>query len=204
MKKRLLLGATIVPLLALAAWFALRRPPAPEQGFRGGSFDPPREAPAFSLDGSHGNKLSLGGQLGRVVILQFGYSFCQEVCPVTLAHLTQVFKKLGGEADGVQLIFITVDPGRDTPSRLREYLAAFNPTFLGATGTPAQIDAVHKAYGVVARQVVSPNPALRYSVDHSSSIYLIDRQGRLRGLETFGTPADDILHDVRILLESSL
>src|SRR5262249_55111438 len=153
-----------------------------EQGLRSGTFDPPREAPAFSLEGSNGKKLTLRAHLGKVVILEFGYTFCEEVCPVTLARLTEVYKKLGPAARDVQLIYVTVDPERDSRERLREHLTAFNPTFLGATGSPGELKAVQTAYGVVARQVVSPNPALAYAVDHSSSLYLVDRQGKLRGL----------------------
>src|SRR4051812_42088645 len=201
MKKTLLAGALVLPLVALATHFAFRQPPRAEEGFRAGSFEPPREAPAFNLDGSNGKKLSMRDYLGKVVILEFGYTFCQEVCPVTLARLTEVYKKLGSEARDVQLIYVTVDPERDSPERLREHLAAFNPSFLGATGASAELKAIQKAYGVVARHVVSRNPALAYAVDHSSSLYLIDRQGKVRGLAPFGTPADDIVHDLELLLK---
>ena len=201
MKKTLLIGALVLPLLALGTRFAFRQPPPAEQGLRSGTFDPPREAPAFNLDGSNGGKLSLGDQLGKVVIVEFGYTYCQEVCPITLAHLTEAYKKLGSAASGVQLIYVTVDPARDSPERLREHLAAFNPGFLGATGSPDELQAVQKAYGVVAKQVVSPNPALGYAVDHSSSLFLVDRQGKLRGLVPFGTPVDDIVHDLEFLLK---
>jgi protein SCO1/2 len=201
MKRTLLAGALLLPLVALGTYFASRRPPRAEQGLRSGTFEPPREAPAFSLNGSNGEKLSLRDHLGKVVILQFGYTFCEEVCPVTLARLTEVYKKLGSAARDVQLIYVTVDPKRDSPERLREHLAAFNPAFLGATGPPDELAAVRKAYGVVAEQVVSPNPALAYAVDHSSSLYLVDRQGKLRGLVPFGTPADDIVHDLELVLK---
>lgn len=201
MKKILPVGALLLALLALGTYFAFPRTPRAEQGLRSGTFDPPREAPAFNLDGSNGGKLSLGDQLGKVVIVEFGYTYCQEVCPITLAHLTEAYKKLGSAASGVQLIYVTVDPARDSPERLREHLAAFNPGFLGATGTPDELQAVQKAYGVVAKQVVSPNPALGYAVDHSSSLFLVDRQGKLRGLVPFGTPVDDIVHDLEFLLK---
>ena len=201
MKKTLLAGALILPLMALGTYFTFRRPPQAEQGLRSGTFEPPREAPAFSLDGSNGKKLSLRDHLGKVVILEFGYTFCQEVCPVTLARLTEVYKKLGSAARDVQLIFVTVDPKRDSPERLREYLAAFNPSFLGATGTPGELAAVRKTYGVVAEQVVSRNQAIGYEVNHSSSLYLVDRQGKLRGLAPFGTPVDDLVHDLELLLK---
>ncbi len=200
MKKTLLIGALVLPLLALGTHFGFRRPPQAEQGLRSGTFEPAREAPAFSLNGSNGRKVSLRDHLGKVVVVQFGYTFCEEVCPVTLAHMTEVYKKLGSAARDVQLIFVTVDPERDSPERLREHLTVFNPTFLGATGTPDDLQAVQKAYGVVARHVVSRNQALPYAVDHSSSLYLVDRQGKLRGLVPFGTPVDDIVHDLRFLL----
>jgi protein SCO1 len=200
MKKTLLIGALVLPLLALGTHFVFPRPPQAEQGLRSGTFEPAREAPAFSLNGSNGRKLSLRDHLGKVVVVQFGYTFCEEVCPVTLAHMTEVYKKLGSAARDVQLIFVTVDPERDSPERLREHLTVFNPTFLGATGTPDDLQAVQKAYGVVARHVVSRNQALPYAVDHSSSLYLVDRQGKLRGLVPFGTPVDDIVHDLRFLL----
>jgi len=201
MKKTLLVGALVVPLVALGTYFALPRPPRAEQGLRSGTFEPPGEAPAFSLDGSNGKKLSLRDYLGKVVILQFGFTFCEKVCPVTLARLTEVHKKLGKAAGDVQVIYVTVDPKRDSPERLREHLAAFNPSFLGATGPPDELAAVRKAYGVIAEEVVARNPALGYEVNHSSSIYLVDRHGKVRGLVPFGTPADDILHDVELLLK---
>ena len=201
-KKALLVGALVLPVLAFGSYFVFREQPSQaEQGFLSGTFDPPREAPAFTLDGSNGKKLSLRDHLGKVVILEFGYTFCETVCPVTLARVTDVYKKLGSAASDVQLIYVTVDPKRDSPERLREHLTVFNPSFLGATGTPVELEAVLKAYGVLAREVASQNPALKYAVDHSSSLYLIDRQGKLRGLAPFGTRADDIAHEVELLLK---
>ena len=201
MKKTLLVGALLLPLVALGTYSAFLRPPQAEQGLRSGTFEPPRKAPAFNLDGSNGKKLSLPDYLGKVVILEFGYTHCELVCPVTLGHLKEAYKKLGSEASDVQLIYVTVDPERDSPERLREHLVAFHPSFLGATGTPDELQAVEKAYGVVAKQVVSRNPALPYAVDHSSSLYLIDRKGELRGLVPFGTPVDDIVHDLDLMLK---
>jgi protein SCO1/2 len=202
MNKTLLAGALVLPLLALGTRFALPRSPRAEQGLRSGTFDPPREAPAFSLDGSNGRKLSLRDHLGKVVIVEFGYTYCEDVCPITLAHLTEAWKKMGSAARDVQLVYVTVDPARDSPERLREHLTAFNPSFLGATGAPDELQAVEKAYGVVAKQVVSPNAQPGYAVDHSSSLYLVDRQGKLRGLVPFNTPVDDIVHDLEFLLKT--
>ena len=201
MQKALLVAAFVLPLVVLGTRFAFLRTPQAEQGLRAGTFDPPREVPDFSLEGSNGRKLSPRDYPGKVVIVEFGYTNCQDVCPITLAHLTGAWKKMGSAARDVQLIYITVDPAHDNPERLREHLTAFNPSFLGATGTPDELQSVAKAYGVVARQVASKNPALPYAMDHSSSLYLVDRHGKLRGLVPFGTPVDDIVHDVEFLLK---
>jgi protein SCO1 len=202
MNKTLLVGALVLPLVVLGTRIAILKAPQAEQGLRSGTFDPPREAPAFSLASSNGGKLSLRDHLGKVVIVEFGYTYCQDVCPITLAHLTEAWRKMGSTARDVQLIYITVDPARDSPARLREHLTAFNAGFLGATGAPEELQTVEKAYGVVARQVASKNPALPYAMDHSSSLYLVDRQGKLRGLVPFGTPVDDIVHDLEFLLKT--
>jgi protein SCO1/2 len=200
-KKTLLTGVLLLPVLALGTYVAFRQPAPVEQGLRAGTFEPPREAPTFSLDGSNGQRIKLHDYLGKVVILEFGYTSCGEVCPITLARLSSAWRKLGPVANDVQLIYVTVDPARDSPERLRQHLANFNPTFLGATGTPEELGVVQKAYGVVAKQVVSKDPASAYAVDHSSSLYLVDRQGKLRGLMTFPAHVDDMVHDLDLLLK---
>jgi protein SCO1/2 len=187
-------------LLLLACPFLAHGDAAPGDAFKAGVFDPPRFAPDFELQGSNGAPLTLSGQRGKVVALEFGFSNCQKVCPVTLANLARVSALLGDEAGNLQVIFVTVDPQRDTPQRLNEYLAMFNPAFLGATGTPAQLEAVDASYGIEAQREAVQDVKLGYEVHHSSSIYLIDRDGKLRLMVPFGMPAEDILHDVRILI----
>lgn len=202
MRKTLLAGALALAVLASGTYFAFRPTAPADLGFRAGVFDPPRAAPGFVLDGSDGKKLSLHDHLGKVIIVEFGFTYCDNVCPITLARLTEVYKKLGSAAKDVQLIYVTVDPKRDTPDRLREHLTTFNPTFLGATGSPTELDAVFKSYGVVAEQVAPTNNAQGYAFDHSSSLYLVDRKGKLRVLVPFGTSADDMVHDLRLLLNT--
>ena len=169
--------------------------------FKSGVFDPPRAAPDFTLQGSNGSPLMLGKLRGKVVVLAFGFTYCPKICPVTLARLAEVWKALGPASSDVQAVFVTVDPERDTPARLREFLEFFNPSFLGATDTEEKLDAVRDAYGVLATKAISENKKLGYEVHHSSSIYLIDRQGKLRVLVPFGKKSDDILHDVKLLLK---
>ena len=169
--------------------------------FKSGVFDPPSAAPDFVLQGSNGAPVALSKFRGKVVAVAFGFSYCQRVCPVTLANLSEVFKKLGAAGTDVQVIFVSVDPDRDTPARLREYLQVFNPSFLGATGKKEQIDVVRQAYGIFAEKTPSENKKLGYEVHHSSSIFLIDREGKLRVLVPFGRSPQAILNDVNLLLK---
>jgi protein SCO1/2 len=171
-------------------------------------FDPARVAPNFVLQGSDGSRLTLDRYRGKVVVLEFGFTSCQKICPVTLANLAQVYTKLEAAAGGMQVIFITVDPKRDSPERLRNYLGVFNPAFIGGTGTSnqleltlAELSTVRQAYGVVASEVPAEDK-LSYDIHHSSSIYLIDRDGKLRALVPFGTAVDDLVHDVKFLLKT--
>jgi protein SCO1/2 len=113
---------------------------------------------------------------GRWVLLYFGYTFCPDVCPTTLARIGKTLGDLGSDADRVVPVFITVDPERDTPAVLKTYLASFGPRFVGLTGKPAAIAKVAKAYRVYYAK--HPLPGGTYSVDHSSVIYLLDRQGK--------------------------
>lgn len=165
---------------------------------KAGVFDPPRAAPDFALPGSDGSELKLSTYRGKVVLLGFGFTSCAAVCPVTLGTLAQVHKKLGAQASELQVIYITVDPEHDDAAKLKKYLSVFNPTFVGGTGTEAQLAAVRKDFGIAAEKVAGPDG----SYTHSSFIYLIDREGRLRALMPFGHLADDYIHDVRILLAS--
>lgn len=165
---------------------------------KAGSFDPPRAAPDFALPGSQGSELKLSTYRGKVVLLGFGFTSCAAVCPVTLATLAQAHKKLGAQASDLQVIYITVDPEHDDAARMKKYLSAFNPTFVGGTGSDTQLAAVRKEYGIAAEKVAGPDG----SYTHSSFIYFIDREGRLRALMPFGHSADDYVHDIRALLAS--
>src|SRR5882724_4474596 len=164
---------------------------------KAGVFNPAREAPDFSIRGSDGVTLTLSHYRGKVVVLGFGYTSCPNVCPVTLAVLAQAHRKLGALGSQVQVIYLTVDPERDGVERLKEYLAAFDPSFVGGTGTAAQMAAVRTSYGVTAEKVGTGSD---YSISHSSFIYLITREGKLRALMPFGHKADDYVHDISLLL----
>ena len=184
--------ATVAVLLATMCAVAADRPT-----LKAGVFEPPRSAPELSLDASNGGKLALADYRGKVVLLGFGFTSCPEVCPTTLAVLAQARKRLGAQGDQVQVVYVTVDPERDNADRMRAYLRGFDPTFVGGTGKPEQLAAVRKNYGVMAERKPLGNS---YTVGHSSSVYLIDRHGLLRGMMPYGRLPDDYAHDVRALL----
>jgi protein SCO1/2 len=163
-----------------------------------GVFEPPRMAPELTLAATDGAALQLAHYRGKVTVLSFGYSSCTEVCPVTLAVLARARKLLGAEGAGMQVVYVTVDPDRDTVAHLKGWLDGFDPAFIGGTGTAAQLAAARASYGVMAQR--NPMPNGDYSYAHSSFTLLIDRAGRLRALMPFGHQPEDYAHDVRILL----
>ena len=184
----------MLALLLLAAGLVA----ADGASLRAGVFDPPRVAPDFALRGSDGAELALRHYRGKVIVLQFGFTSCPKVCPTTLASLAEARRKLGAQASALQVVYVTVDPERDDVGRLQKYLAGFDPSFVGGTGTEDQLEAVRRDYGVAAARISSDAD---YTFSHSSYTYLIDREGRLRALMPYGQPSDDYVHDVKVLLE---
>ena len=187
----------IVPLLVLA----LAAGTSASEDLRSGVFNPPRVAPDFLLQGSDGSQFKLSRYRGKVVALGFGYTSCPDVCPTTLLDLAQVRKKLGTSDKEFQVVYVTVDPERDSVQRLRQYLAVFDPAFIGATGTPEQLAEVRKDYGILASKQNFEGSKSGYLVHHSSFVYLIDRAGNLRAMMPFGGSLDDFEHDVTVLLK---
>jgi len=197
--KRSVLALLLLFLLAVTIGAA-----ASPAELRAGVFNPPRLAPDFALRGSDGSELKLSRYRGKVVALAFGYTNCPSVCPVTLGYLAEARKKLGAGARDLQVVFITVDPERDDPQHLKKFVAFFDPTFVAATGTPGQLAEVRKVYGITMSDKIFTDAASKskgiYYLDHSSFVYLIDREGKLRAMMPFGVTADDIEHDAKALL----
>ena len=198
----------VVALVALAvscvgAGAPAHTAPAGSATLRSGAFDPPRPAPDFALPAASGAGFRLSRHLGKVVVLTFGYTSCPDVCPTVLAELAQVREQLGDTAaKRVQVVYVSVDPDRDNPARLRGFTEQFDKTFLGLTGSTAELAPVWKAYGVsvIRRDLPGSTPPM-YLIHHSASVFLIDTVGRLRVMAPFGTPPDNVLHDIRILLK---
>jgi protein SCO1/2 len=190
--------AAAAPVPALAE--GPRIAEAPADLLKAGVLSPVLPAPALALHGSDGQPLALERFRGKVVLLAFGFSNCGEVCPITLATLAGARRKLGADAAGVQVVYVTVDPERDDAAQMKKFLGSFDPTFIGGVGSRAEIDLAQKSYGISA--VKKTNADGSYSIGHSSSIYLIDRAGGLRAVMPYGHPSDDFVHDLRILLRS--
>jgi protein SCO1/2 len=187
------LAAAVVALLLVASAEAASTPV-----LKAGVFEPPRQAPDFSLQSSAGHELKISDYRGKVVLLAFGFTSCTEVCPTTLNTFALARRKLRSAAADVQVVYITVDPQRDVPARLAKYLGSFDPTFVGGTGTEDQLAAVRRNYGISAEK---KNIGNDYTYAHSSFTYLIDRTGRIRALMPYGHSPDDYANDLTILLK---
>jgi protein SCO1/2 len=189
-------SAAIAALVSIAV-LAAGPPAAHAEELRAGVFSPARMAPDFKLKGSDGNEVSLARYRGKIAIVVFGFTACPTVCPTTLRTLAEARKQLGTDAEQVQIVYLTVDPERDDVERMRTYLASFDPTFVGATGTAAELEAVRKEYGIFANR---ENVGDTYSFSHSSYTYLVDREGKMRALMPYGQKPEDYVHDLKILL----
>ena len=145
-----------------------------------------------------GRARTLADFSGRVVVVFFGFTHCPDACPTTLAELALVTKELGADAGGLQVLFVSVDPERDTPDLLAKYVTAFNPSFLGLYGDAAATARAAKSFKIFYRK--QPLEGGSYTVDHSAGTFILDQQGRLRLFAQYGAGAPALLHDIRILL----
>ena len=138
---------------------------------------------------------------GKAVVVFFGYTHCPDVCPATMLEIKQALQSLGDEAKRVQVLFVTVDPERDTPQMLAKYVPEFDPGFIGLRGSPEETARVAKEFKVFYQKAQGGSPGA-YTVDHTSGIYVFDPQGRVRLFARPGRPAD-LAADLRTLLASS-
>ena len=153
----------------------------------------------FKLTDHNGQVRTLSDFRGKLVALFFGYTHCPDVCPTTMTDFAAAVKTMGQKADKVQVLFVTVDPERDTPALLKQYVPGFNQTFLGLRPTPEELKLLTAEYKVVHQK----NPGLEkgeYLMDHSAGTYIYDTQGRLRLLMPYGSSAQVIARDLETLL----
>lgn len=153
----------------------------------------------LALPDHNGTMRTLADFRGKVVVLFFGYTHCPDVCPTTLAELAETMKRLGAEASRVQVLFVTVDPARDTPQLLKSYVPAFHPSFLGLVGDADATARATKEFKILAEKRPGATPD-SYTMDHSAGTYIFDTEGRLRVFVSYGQGPDVFVHDIRALL----
>jgi len=156
----------------------------------------------FSLTDAAGRPRTLADYRGKAVVIFFGYTQCPDVCPTTLAELAEVMKRLGPDADRVQVLFVTIDPERDTADLLSQYVPAFDPRFMGLRGDAAATEAVAKEFKIIYQKQPGATPG-SYTMDHSAGTYIFDPQGRLRLYVSYGQGPEVFAHDLRELLKAS-
>lgn len=190
------LAAVVVAALFLAIVLLLPRPVTFQYGTLLDAQEPLAD---FTLDSSLGAPAALSDFRGKYVLLYFGYTNCPDVCPLTLAEMRGALDRLGGKADKVQPIFVTLDPARDTPEHMAAYLKFFHPTLVGLTGTLEQIQELATRFGIFFEQRESGS-ASGYLVDHTSVVLVIDGEGRLRGIFPNGVTGEQMASDLDSLI----
>ena len=157
-------------------------------------------AKGWELPDQHGQVRTLKEMAGKVVIVFFGYTQCPDVCPTSMQELAQVKQLLGPDGDKLQGVFITIDPERDTAELLKAYMANFDPTFIALRPTPEQLAAVAKDFKIYYKKVDGKS-ATSYTMDHSAGSYTFDTQGRVRLYNRYGSGAQALADDVKLLLK---
>lgn len=156
----------------------------------------PEPAPSFTLTADTGEPAGIDAYAGKVVLMYFGYTFCPDICPASLAELADAMDYLGADSADVQVVMVSVDPARDTPELLGDYVDHFDPSFVGMTGTDEEIAAVADLYNVYY-QAHEGTAATGYLVDHWAGVIVVDREGRLVEMLGFGTKGEAIAADIR-------
>ncbi len=192
-----LIGCIAIVGLGLGAWLAIRFWP---HRYHGLLLEPANPVADFALLGPDSRPVRLSDFRGKLTVLYFGYTWCPDVCPTTLAELARGLGGLGRRADQVQVLMITVDPERDTPEVLARYLANFDARFIGLSGTAEQIAAAATPLGIYFEKHAG-TAATGYLVDHTATIAVIDQDGYLRLVFPPNTPGEDIASDLSHLLK---
>jgi protein SCO1/2 len=194
-------GVVLAIVVVMAAGVLLYRSQEP-YAYNGGFYSPAVAAAPLNLTDMNGNPFTLDQLQGDVALVYFGYTTCPDVCPTTLTDFQAVKEDLGADADRVKFLLVTIDPERDTEAKLKEYLAFFDPEFIGLRGDEAQTEQFKRDYGIVVKRVEYPDSATKYLLDHSAQTYAIDPQGRLALTFPYGMDPALMAQDIRHLLEA--
>ena len=197
-RRRLLITWASLAARALAAGCG-ERAAGPAVPFKGVDITGADYGRELALPDVDGRVRTLADFKGKAVVVFFGFTHCPDVCPTTMAELADVKRQLGADGERLQAVFVTVDPERDTPEKLKGYMAAFDPSFVALRGTPAQTEALAKSFKAYYKKVPGAD-ADSYTVDHTAGSYVFDPQGRLRLFVRYGQPVPDWVSDLRQLL----
>lgn len=184
----------VAAITGLAAGVYFFRP----HTFHGTVIQSPEPSHDFTLTSANGD-VSLSDFRGKVVLIYFGYTFCPDVCPGTLGNVAQALRDMGTKAEDVQLIMVSLDPERDTPEKLAEYMGHFHPSFIGITGAKEELDEVASLYGIYYQKNEGSN-ATGYLIDHTATLLVLDREGYLKLVFPYGVTAQDIADDLKYML----
>ena len=157
----------------------------------------------FTLTDQFGQARSLSDFRGNIVSLFFGFTHCPDICPTHLARQAEVMRQLGPLASKVNVLFVTLDPERDTPEALKAYMDAFDPRFIALAGSPEDTAKIAKQYKIFWQKTPLPGSALEYTIDHTTNSLVIDGQGRIRLIVPHEMSATDVSHDLNLLIESN-
>jgi len=185
---------------ASAAWVGLAACTDPKPSFNAVDMTGADYAKGFALKDADGKERTLADFKGKVVVLFFGYAQCPDVCPTTMTEMAQVKQQLGKDGDKLQVLFVTVDPDRDTPEVMKAYMGAFDPAFVALIPTQEQLAAMAKDYKAYYKKVDGKTPT-SYSMDHSAASYIYDTQGRLRLYARYGAGVAPMVADVQALIK---
>ena len=192
MRKLLILGAVGAALVVIVCLGLMVFQLRPGQGSQA------QTPAAFLLTDQDGRPVQEADLLKKPTVIFFGYTFCPDACPTTLARLTVLMKALGPEANRLNVAFVTVDPARDTPRQMKQYLTAFDSRIIGLTGSDVAVAKAAKEYGVYFQK--APLPGGGYSMDHSTALYLVDRQRGFSQILAPDQPQDEQLDAIKQLL----
>lgn len=197
-QRRIALGVLIALIGVVFAWFFIL-PRLQPHIFAGAVIQSTQKAPRLELQASDGTTIKMTDFGGQVVVVYFGYTSCPDVCPATLSKLADAVDILGEKADDVQIMMVSVDPARDTPELLADYVEHFHPDFLGVTGDEATVNRIATLYGVFY-QKSDGTKATGYTIDHTSTVILVDREGYLKLVLPFEGTAEEIAADINYFL----
>lgn len=191
-----MVGGLVLPLVAIACG----SPASPPHVFAGTVIDPPKTVADFNLIDQTGADFRLSSEIDELSLIYFGYTYCPDICPMSLADMLNVKRGLGDQAGLVKYLMVSVDPERDTPEALANRLSVFDPAFVGLTGDRADLQRIWDDFGIYVAREETVGSAAGYLVAHTSSLYLVDDELRLRLVFPFGTAPEDMVADIQEIL----